>query len=330
MKAIVWTNYGPPEVLRLQEIEKPTPKDKEVLIRVLVATVTAGDCETRSLKFPLWIALPMRLYLGMTQPRGNAVLGQELAGEVEAVGKDVTQFKAGDLVFAAAVLRSGAYTEYVCLPEANVMSKPANVSDEEAATIPTGGINGLHFVRKAAVQAGENILINGAGGSIGTVALQIAKSMGAQVTCVDSAAKLDVLRSLGADHVIDYAREDFTKSGKTYDVIIDVVGKSAFADSIAVLKPKGRYVLGNLTLGGIFRGLVMSRTTGKQVIFELARHTPEDFAYLKGLIEAGTLKVIIDRRYPLAQTAAAHRYVDSGQKIGNVIITVAPPDSSAS
>jgi NADPH:quinone reductase-like Zn-dependent oxidoreductase len=322
MKAIAWTNYGAPDVLELAEVEKPAPKDNEVLIKVYAATVTAGDCEMRRCKFPFWLWLPMRLYMGIFKPR-RSVLGQELAGEIDADGSAVTQFKKGDAVFGATLLYSSAYAEYVCLPETQLVIKPANITYEEAATIPTGGINGLHFLRKAHVQGGEKVLINGAGGSIGTYALQIAKSWGAEVTCVDSGAKLDMLRSIGADHVIDYTQEDFTKNSQTYDVIIDVVGKSSFSGSIRSLKQDGRYVLGVLTLPGVIRGLWTSMTSDKKVFFELARYETEAYAVLKDLIQAGKLKVVIDQRYPLEQIAEAHRYVEDGHKKGNVIITVA-------
>jgi NADPH:quinone reductase-like Zn-dependent oxidoreductase len=321
MKAIVWTRYGAPEVLKLQEVEKPTPKANEVLIRIHATTVTAGDCEARSFTIPLLFWLPFRLYMGLTRPRVK-ILGQELAGVVESAGTAVTQHKPGDQVLAPTLMRFGAYAEYICLPETYVVSKPSAMSYEEAATIPTGGMNSLHFLRKAHVRAGESVLINGAGGSIGTYAVQIAKALGAEVTCVDSTAKLDMLRSLGADHVVDYTQADFTRNGETYDVIVDVVGKSSFSSCIRSLKPNGRYVLGNPSLSGIIRGLWASRTTDKQVIFEPAGFKPEDYAFLKGLIEAGTVKPVIDRCYTLDQVAEAHDYVERGHKAGNVIIRV--------
>src|SRR5215208_5609836 len=227
MKAIVWTKYGPPEALQLREVEKPTPRDNEVLIKVHAATVTFGDCEVRRLKLPLLISIPIRIYAGLIKPKRITILGQELAGEIEAVGRQVTRFKKGDPVFAATFFRFGAYAEYACLPETYLVLKPSAITYEESATVPTGGINGLHFLRAANIQPGEMVLINGAGGSIGTYAVQIAKSLGAEVTAVDSAEKLDMLRSIGADHVVDYTREDFTKSGERYDVIYDVIGKSS-------------------------------------------------------------------------------------------------------
>jgi NADPH:quinone reductase-like Zn-dependent oxidoreductase len=322
MKAIVWTQYGPPDVLQLQEVEKPTPKDNEVLIKVHAATVTIGDCELRSMKGPILLSLIFRIYVGLIKPKRVTILGQELAGEIEAVGKAVTKFKKGDQIFAPCLLHLGAYAEYKCLPESYPVLKPASMTYEEAATIPTGGINGLDFLRVANVQSGEKVLINGAGGSIGTYAVQIAKLFGAEVTCVDSEEKLDMLRSIGADHVIDYTKEDFTKSGETYDVIIDVIGKSSFSRSVRSLKPNGRYVLGNPSLSSRIRARWTPMTLGKKVIVALAHHKAEYYTFLEELMEAGKLKSIIDRRYPLEQTAEAHRYVDQGHKKGNVVITV--------
>ena len=322
MKAIVWTKYGGPDVLQLKEVEKPTPQENEVLIKVHAATVTLGDCELRSFKLPLFLWLPLRIYVGFRKPKRITILGQELAGEIESVGKEVTKFKKGDQVFAPCLLRLGAYAEYKCLPDSYPVIKPASLTYEEAATLPTGGINGLDFLRAGSVQAGDRVLINGAGGSIGTYALQFAKSFGADVTAVDSGEKLAMLRSIGADHVIDYTREDFTKSAETYDVIIDVVGKSSFSGSVRALKPKGRYVLGNASLSARLRARWTPMSMGKKVIVALARYKAEDYTFLKDLIAAGKLKCIIDRRYPLEQTAEAHRYVDQGHKKGNVVITI--------
>jgi NADPH:quinone reductase-like Zn-dependent oxidoreductase len=323
MKAMVWTKYGSADVLQLKEVEKPTPKDNEVLIKVHAATVTIADCELRQMKGMLLLMLAFRIYAGVLKPKRVTILGQELAGEIEAVGRDVTKFKKGDQVFAPCLLRLGAYAEYKCLPESYPVLKPASLTYEEAATIPTGGINGLDFLRAGNVQAGESILINGAGGSIGTYALQLAKTLGAKVTCVDSAEKLDMLRSIGADRVIDYRQEDFTKNGETYDVIIDVIGQSPFSRSIRSLKPKGRYVLGNPSIASSIRARWTRMTMGKKVIVAIARYKPEYYTFLKELMEAGKLKSVIDRRYPLEQLAEAHRYVEAGYKKGNVVITVA-------
>ncbi|NDJ59963.1 MAG: NAD(P)-dependent alcohol dehydrogenase [Chloroflexi bacterium] len=327
MKAVIWTNYGAPEVLQLQEVAKPTPKDDQVLIRIHAATVTAGDCEIRSLRFPAWLAVPMRLYAGINRPTRVTILGQEFAGDVEAVGKDVTAFQVGDAVFGTTGFGVGTYAEYVCLPavpeEGALAHKPASMSYAEAAGVPTGGLEALHFLRKANIQPGETLLINGAGGSIGTFAVQLAKQhFGAEVTAVDSAAKLDLLRALGADHVIDYTQQDFTRNGATYDVILDVVGKSPFGRSVRSLNANGRYLIANPRLAKAFRGLWTSRLTNKQVILEMTTQRTADLIYLGQLIEAGTIKSVVDRRYPLAQTAEAHRYVEQELKQGHVIITV--------
>jgi NADPH:quinone reductase-like Zn-dependent oxidoreductase len=220
------------------------------------------------------------------------------------------------------LLHLGAYAEYACLPETYPVIKPANMTYDEAATIPTGGISGLHFLRTANVQPGQRVLINGAGGSIGTYAIQIAKSFGAEVTGVDSGEKLDMLRSIGADHVIDYTRDDFTRGAETYDVIIDVIGKSSFSESVRALKPKGRYILGNPSLSGMIKGRWTPMTSGKKVFFDAASYKAEYYTTLIELIEAGKIKPVIDKRYPLEQTAEAHRYVDEGHKKGNVIIDV--------
>ena len=328
MKAIVWTKYGSPDVLQLQEVEKPTPKDNEVLIRIYAATAGAWDCEARILKFPFFLGLPMRIYIGLIRPTRINILGQELAGEIESVGKDVRSFKEGDQVFAATGLGFGAYAEYVCRPakpkdaEGALAIKPANMTYEEAAAVPVGGLEALHFLRQGNIQSGQKVLINGAGGSIGTFAVQLAKHFGGEVTAVDSAEKLDMLSSIGADQVIDYNQEDFTKSGQTYDVILDVVGKSSFSGSVGSLKQNGRYLLANPGLSHLVRGKWTSVRSSKKVISGAAGQKSEDLVFLKELIEAGKIKSVIDRRYPLEQTAEAHSYVETGHKKGNVVITV--------
>ena len=323
MKAIVYEEYGPPDVLQLKEVEKPTPKEDEVLVRVCATTVTAGDCEMRRLKIPILFRLPMRIYNGLRKPKKITIIGQELAGEIESVGKDVKLFKKGDQVFAATGFGFGAYAEYKCLPEDGVVAiKPANMTYEEAAAVPTGGLEALHFLSKGNIQSGQKVLIIGAGGSIGSFAVQLATYFGAEVTGVDSTRKLDMLRSIGADQVIDYTQEDFTKSGETYDVIFDVVGKSSFSGSIRSLKQNGRYLLANPGLSQMVRGLWTTMRSSKKVIFGAASQKTEDLIFLKELIEAGKIKSVIDRRYPLEQTAEAHRYVETGQKKGNVVITL--------
>jgi NADPH:quinone reductase-like Zn-dependent oxidoreductase len=327
MKAIVWTRYGPPDVLELREVEKPTPKDNEVLIKVHAATVTAGDCEMRSLKMPLMISLPIRAYVGLRRPRRVTIIGQDLAGEIETVGKDVKRFKEGDQVFGSGGFSGGAYAEYVCLPEESdqgvLATKPPSMTYDEAAAVPLGGLEALHFLRKASVQSGQKVLVNGAGGSIGTFFVQLAGDRGAEVTGVDSTGKLDMLRSIGADHVIDYTQEDFAKSGETYDVILDVVAGSPYSRGIRSLKPNGRYLLAMPTLSRLIRGLWTSMTSSKKVVFPASGRTTADLSVLKELAEAGRIRSVIDRRYPLEQTAEAHRYHETGQKKGNVVIAVA-------
>ena len=327
MKAMVWTEYGPPEVLQLKEVETPTPKDKEVLIRIYATTVTAGDCEQRSLTLPILHRLLMRAYVGLKRPKRITILGMDVAGEIEAVGKDVKLFQAGDQVFAATgFVGMGANAEYICLPEepekGALALKPANMTYEEAAAVPVGGLEALHFLRQGNIQIGQKVLINGAGGTIGTFAVQLARYFGAEVTGVDSTSKLDMLRSIGADQVIDYTQEDFTKSGKIYDFILDVVGKSSYSGSIRSLKQNGRYLIANPGPSQMVRGRWTSMTNSKKVLFGAASPKTEDLNFLKELIEAGKMRSVIDRRYPLEHIAEAHRYVETGHKKGNVVITV--------
>ena len=324
MKAVVWTRYGPPDVLQLKEVAKPVPKDNEVLVKVHAASVFAGDCELRSLKVPILFKLLLRMYIGLARPKRVTILGQELAGEIEAVGKDVKRFKEGDQIFGATGFRFGAYAEYQCLPEDGmVATKPTNMTYEEATVVPIGGSNALHFLRLGDVKSGQKVLINGAGGGIGTMAIQLARSFGAEVIAVDSTEKLDMLRSIGADQVIDYTKEDFTKNGETYDVIFDVVGKSPVSRSIRSLNNNGTLLLANHGLvAPKFQGLYTRMTSSKRVINTMAGEKKEDLVFLKDLIEAGKISAVIDRRYPLEETAEAHRYVDTGQKKGNVVITV--------
>ena len=323
MKAIVWTKYGPPEVLQLKEVEKPVPKENEVLVRVYATTVTAGDCELRSLSLPVYFGLPLRIMLGFRRPKDNTIPGTELAGEVEAVGQGVKRFKKGDHVFGSTGLALGTYAEYVCLPENGVLAaKPSTMTYDEAATVPFGGLDALYFLRKAHIRNGQQVLIVGAGGSIGTFGVQLAKDLGAEVTAVDSTGKLDMLRAIGADHVIDYTQEDFTRNGQTYDVLFDTVGKGSFSGNIRSLKKNGTYLCANPRPVHWVRGPWVSWTTGKKAIAGAADHKTEDLLFLKELVEAGKIKSAIDRRYPLEQIVEAHRYVETGQKKGNVVITV--------
>jgi NADPH:quinone reductase-like Zn-dependent oxidoreductase len=326
MRAVVTTKYGPPNVLEIREVEKPTPKDNEVLIKIYATTVTAGDCEMRSLDVPFGYQLVLRLGFGIRGPR-KQIPGTELAGEIEAVGKDVKQFKVGDQVFGSAGMGFGANAEYICLPEkpgemeGGVAIKPANMTYEEAATVPFGGRDSLHFLRLGNIQSGQKLLINGAGGSIGTFAIQLAKHYGAEVTAVDSTAKLDMLRSLGADHVVDYTQEDFTQSGEVYDVIFDVIGKVSFSRAEKSIKPDGTYLLAN-PVSQMAQALWTRMTSSTKVVMQTASGTIDDLVFLRELIEEGKLRTVIDRTYPLEQIVEAHRYVEKGGKLGNVVITV--------
>ncbi|MFC2038437.1 NAD(P)-dependent alcohol dehydrogenase [Chloroflexota bacterium] len=327
MKAVIWTAYGPPEVLHIREVPQPVPKDNEVLVKIHAAAVTAGDCEQRSLKLPLLLGLAIRLYAGINKPSRKKILGMDLAGEIESTGPDVKQFKKGDRIFATTgITHSGAYAEYICLPEdlaeGAMAAMPDNMTFLEAAGVPIGGLEALSFLRKGNIQSGDKILINGAGGTIGTFAVQLAKHFGAEITAVDSTGKLEVLRSIGADQVIDFTKENFSESGETWDIIFDIAGRSSYSGSIRALNQNGRYLLANPGLSHIIRGPWTSMTGSKKVIAGAANYNTGDLVFLKGLIEEGKIRPVIDRVYPMEQVVEAHRYVDSGQKTGNVIITM--------
>ncbi len=322
MKAIVCARYGPPSVLQLKEVERPTPKANEALVRVRAATVTAGDCELRRFKMPAWLWLLARVAFGFRGPR-KRILGQEIAGEVESVGEAVQLFKRGDQVFAFTGLHLGAYAQFTCLPETGLMAiKPSNMTYEEAAAVPVGGLHALYYLRKASVKSGQKVLINGAGGSVGSFAVQLAKSFGADVAAVDSTEKLEYLRSVGADKVIDYTKADFTQTGEIYDVIFDVVGKSSFSACMRCLSEKGLYLLGNPGLSQQIRALWASMTGNKRVIGGTVSYQAEDLVFLRQLVEAGKIRSLIDRRYPLERIAEAHAYVETGKKTGDVVITM--------
>jgi len=320
MKAVVYTNYGPPEVLQLKEVEKPTPKDNEVLIKVYATSVTKYDCWERSCTAPTGFWLFARIASGIRKPK-KTILGTELAGEIEAIGKDVKLFKKGDQVFAFTGL--GTYAEYICLPEDGALAiKPVNMTYEEAAAIPYGGLTALYFLRKGNIQSGQKVLIYGASGGVGNYAVQLAKYFGAEVTGVCSTTKLEMVKSLGADKVIDYTKEDFTKSGEAYDVIFDTVGKSSVSGCKRSLKKKGFYIFATFGLPKLVQILWLSMTSSKKVIIGLLKERAEDLIFLKELIEAGKIRVVIDRTYPLEQTAEAHSYVEKGRAKGKVVITL--------
>lgn len=332
MKAIVYEKYGSPDVLELKEVEKPIPKDNEVLIRIYATSVTYGDIMTRNIRekmsprkftmpLPLW--LPVRIMFGFRKPR-KKILGAELSGEIESVGKDVKLFRKGDQVFGYRGMNMGAYAEYLCMPEDGILAiKPANMTYEEAAVVPYGAIMALNLLRKVNIQSGQKVLINGASGGIGSAAVQLAKShFGAEVTGVCSTPRLELVKSLGADKVIDYTKEDFTKSGETYDLIFDILGKSSFSRCKSSLKKNGRYLLASFKTRQLFQMLGTKIKGSKKVICAMAFEKTEDLVFIKELIEAGKIKSVIDRRYPLEQITEAHRYVEKGQAKGKVVITV--------
>jgi len=326
MRAVVCTGYGPPDVLELRDVAKPVPKDDEVLVRIRATTVSTADCELRRFDFAPWIWVPIRLAFGVRRPR-QPVLGQELAGDVESVGRAVRSFGAGDRVFAATGIGLGAYAEYICLrehPKTGAIAKmPANLGYDEAAALPYGAGEALEFLRKANVQSGQRVLVNGAGGSFGTFAVQLAKLSGAHVTAVDSALKLEMLRTIGADRVIDFAREDFTLGPETYDVIFDVVRNTPAGRMVGRLAEGGCLLMANPGFLQIVRARWASRRGKKRVSFAASGPTGEDLAHLRGLVEAGQLRPVIDRQFPLERMADAHRYAESGAKLGNVVVVVA-------
>ncbi len=320
MKAVVCTKYGPPEVLKVTEVKKPVPADNEVRIKIFATAVTVGDSRVRSFNVPPSFWLPARLALGIRKPK-RAILGSVFAGEVESTGRYVKLFKTGDKVFGSNGHRFGAYTEYLCMPENGCVAvKPSNLTYEESAAIPWGGITALHFLKEGNINKGQKVLIYGASGAVGTSAVQLAKYFGAEVTGVCSSANLDLVKSIGADNVIDYLSEDFTKNGKTYDIIFDTVGKSSVSGSVKSLKKGGVYLHAVVTPALGILMLFASIAGGKKITGGTFIPKAEDLIFLKELAEAGHIKPVIDRIYPPEQIVEAHRYVDTGHKKGNVVI----------
>ena len=325
MKAILHTKYGPPDELQLKEVEKPLPKDNEVLIKIHATTVTTTDCNARNFTFvPKSFRFPARIYFGFRKPKIN-ILGIDLSGEIEAIGKDVKLFKEGDQVFGSPGIGFGAHAEYICMPEEGVLTiKPASISYEEAAAISLAGNTALFFIRDLGeIQAGQKILIHGASGAIGTYAVQLAKYYGAEVTGVCSTANAEMVKSLGADKVIDYTKEDFTKSNERYDAIFDVVGKITFSQCKSLLKPKGIYLENLMELQDMLKIMWTSIIGGKKIKGGVSKESVENLNFFLELIESGKLKPVIDRSYPLEQIAEAFKYVEKGHKKGNVVITLA-------
>jgi NADPH:quinone reductase-like Zn-dependent oxidoreductase len=322
MKAVVYERYGPPDVLQFKEVQKPAPKRDEVLIKILATTVTSADWRVRSLNVPTGFGLMMRLAFGWSKPR-QPVLGMELAGVVESVGEDVSIFKAGDAVFAFSDAAMGCYAQYKCMPQDGaIVLKPANLRFDEAAALSFGGTTALSFLRRAKLRRGERVLVNGASGAVGTAAVQLARHFGAEVTGVCSSANKELVRSLGAAHVIDYTREDFANNGEIYDVIVDTAGNVPFSRSKAALARGGRLLMVLADLPAMLQIPWISMTGNKKLIAGPASGRAEDLRFLAGLAQAGEFKPVIDRRYPFEQMVEAHRYVDTGRKRGNVVVTL--------
>ena len=322
MKTVITTAYGPPEVLEVREVERPTPKRDEVLIRIHKTTVAAGDCEIRRFDFPLSLRLPLRLMFGIFKPRIKT-FGQEFAGEIIATGNSVTNFDVGDQVFGPSE-KLHTHAEYICLKSDQAIAKiPKELTFDEAASIPVGGANALHFLHKTNLTEGQSLLVIGAGGSIGTYTVQLAKNLGAEVTAVDRAEKLDMLRSIGADDVVDYMTEDFSQRGRTYDAVIDIIAKDSFERGLKVTKKGGTYLITNIHLSHILRGWWITRFRNKKVIPALADYHVKDLEYLAQLIGKKKLKPVFDEhRFNLDQIMEAHTYVETGLKQGCLVVDV--------
>ncbi len=332
MKAVIFTEYGPPEVLQLKEVEKPIPNDNEVLIRIYATLVSAGDIiarnyrniSPRKFRMPFLFWLMTKIMFGIRKPKSTiSILGSEFAGEIKAIGKEVKLFKIGDQVFGYNGPSMGANAEYLCMPEDGMLAtKPTNMTYEEAASVPFGAITASNILRKANIKSGQKVLINGASGGIGSYAVQLAKNLGAEVTGVCSTPRLELVKSLGADKVIDYTKEDFTQNGEIYDLIFDVLNKSSYSRCKSSLKQDGIYLLANFKMRQVFQMLRTKLIGSKKVICVVSMEKHEDLIFIKELVEEGKIKSVIDRRYPLEQTAEAHSHFESGDKKGSIVITI--------
>jgi NADPH:quinone reductase-like Zn-dependent oxidoreductase len=334
MKAVIYTKYGSPDVLQLVEVEKPTPRDNEVLVRIYAVSINYGDTiarnfgkvSSREFNMPFLFWLLARIAFGWNKPK-NKTLGSEFAGKIESIGKDVKLFKAGDDVFGYRGQSMGANAEYLCMPENGLLAiKPANLTYEEAATVPYGALTALNLLRKMNIQRGQKVLINGASGGIGSAAVQLAKYYGAEVSGVAGTPRLEYMKSLGADKVIDYTKEDFTKNGEIYDLIFDILGRSSFSSCKNSLNENGRYLLASFKLKQLLQMLWTSKIGSKKVICALSGENIEDLLFIKKLVEDGKIKSVIDKCYPLEQTAEAHRYIEVGHKKGSVVINLKQND----
>jgi len=322
MKAFIYRRYGGPDVVELAEVPKPEPRANEVLVKILATTVTSGDWRVRTLHVPTGLGLVARLAIGFTRPR-QPIMGSEMAGTIEAVGKDVTRFRVGDEVFGFPGGAMGCHAQYRVMPEdGRIARKPANLSFEEAASLPFGASTSLHYLRKARIKAGDTVLVIGASGGVGSAMVQLAKHFGAHVTGVTSTANLALVASLGADRVIDYTREDFTARGETYDIVVDTVGKTPFARSRPVLKEKGRLLAVAAGMPEMLASVWAPLTGSRRVIAGPAEERAGDIPEIAALAEAGALKPVIDRRYRFAQMPEAHAYVETGRKRGSVVVSV--------
>jgi NADPH:quinone reductase-like Zn-dependent oxidoreductase len=324
MKAVCYSRYGDPDVLHLEDVPTPEPKAGEILVKVRAAEATKSDCELRSFRYAVkWFWLPLRLAIGVRRPR-RRILGGYFAGEVAALGRGATGFSVGDAIFGSAGLRLGAYAEYVALPAGSAIApKPRNMTFTEAAAVPLGGLNALHFMRLAQISPRDTVLVNGAGGSIGAHAVQIAKAMGGDVIGVDHHIKEGFVRQMGADDFLDYTRVDFTAVGRSFDVIFDMVPRGDYGATIRALRPGGRYLCGNPRLAVMVRSAVTTRFTDKTARFAFARETKAELETLRVMIERGDIRPVVDRVYPMEQAAEAHRLVESERRLGAVVIEMA-------